>query len=101
FQYGDPITVEKLRQVGKAESGIRALGIRGFRVRHHDDIARLEIPEDLLVWAIEHRAELTAAVLVAGYRYVTLDLEGFRSGSMNEVLSARIKSTGLRRPGPG
>jgi uncharacterized protein len=101
FQYGDPITVEKLRQVAKAETGLRALGLRGFRVRHHDDIARLEIPLNQLDVAIEQRDAVVDAIQAAGYRYVTLDLEGFRSGSMNEVLSARIKSTGLRRPGAG
>ena len=101
FQYGDPITVEKLRKVGKAETGLRALGLHGFRVRHHDDIARLEIPADHLAWVVEHRAEVVACVRQAGYAYVTLDLEGFRSGSMNEVLNARVKSTGLRRQSAG
>ncbi len=101
FQYGDPITVEKLRQVGKAESGLRKLGFRGFRVRHHDDIARLEIPLDQVVSAMEQREAIVLAVREAGYQYVTLDLEGFRSGSMNEVLSARIKSTGLRGTSAG
>ena len=101
FQYGDPITVEKLRKVATAETGLRALGLRGFRVRHHDEIARLEIPLDQVQVAMEQRDAVVAAVQAAGYRYVTLDLEGFRSGSMNEVLSARVKSTGLRRPGPG
>lgn len=101
FQYGDPITVEKLRQVGKAESGLRKLGFRGFRVRHHDEIARLEIPVEQISSAMEQRDAIVDAVREAGYRYVTLDLEGFRSGSMNEVLSARIKSTGLRGTGAG
>jgi uncharacterized protein len=101
FQYGDPITVEKLRQVGKAESGLRALGLRGFRVRHHGDTARLEIPAEMLAWVVEHREEVVTGVKAAGYDYVALDLEGFRSGSMNEVLHARVKSAGLRRPGPG
>lgn len=98
FQYGDPITVEKLRQVGAAEKALRNLGLRGFRVRHHDDIARLEIPLDQISIAIEHRDEIVESIKRAGYRYVTLDLEGFRSGSMNEVLNARVKSAGLRRP---
>jgi pyridinium-3,5-biscarboxylic acid mononucleotide sulfurtransferase len=97
FQYGDPITVEKLRQVATAESGLRALGLKGFRVRHHDETARLEIPPDQFPQVVELRSEIVEAVRRAGYRYVTLDLEGFRSGSMNEVLNARVKSAGLRR----
>lgn len=97
FQYGDPITVEKLRQVGAAESGLRRLGLRGFRVRHHNEIARLEIPLDVFPFVLEHRTEIVDCIRRAGYGYVTLDLEGFRSGSMNEVLNARIKSAGLRR----
>lgn len=99
FQYGDPITVEKLRQVGAAESGLRRLGLRGFRVRHHDEIARLELPLDKFPFILEHRTEVVDCIRQAGYRYVTLDLEGFRSGSMNEVLNARVKSAGLRRSG--
>jgi pyridinium-3,5-biscarboxylic acid mononucleotide sulfurtransferase len=97
FQYGDPITVEKLRQVATAESGLRALGLKGFRIRHHEETARLEIPPDQFQVVLEQRSEIVEAVRRAGYRYVTLDLEGFRSGSMNEVLNARVKSAGLRR----
>lgn len=100
FAYGDPITVEKLRRVSTAESGLRELGLRGFRVRHHGDIARLEIPVDRIAEVVERRDEVTAAVKAAGYAYVALDLDGFRSGSMNEVLHARVKSAGLRGPGP-
>ena len=99
FQYGDPITVEKLRQVGAAEKGLRLLGLKGFRVRHHDDIARLEIPPEQFPFVVEHRSKILECVKRAGYGYVTLDLDGFRSGSMNEVLNARVKSAGLRRPG--
>jgi pyridinium-3,5-biscarboxylic acid mononucleotide sulfurtransferase len=99
FQYGDPITVEKLRQVGAAEKALRHFGLRGFRVRHHGEIARLEVPLDQFPLLLEHQLEIVAGVRQAGYRYVTLDLEGFRSGSMNEVLNARVKSVGLRRSG--
>jgi uncharacterized protein len=99
FQYGDRITVEKLRKVGSAESGLRRLGLRGFRVRHHDEIARLEIPVEQFGFVLEHRAEILDCIKQAGYGYVTLDLDGFRSGSMNEVLNARVKSAGLRRTG--
>jgi uncharacterized protein len=97
FQYGDPITVEKLRQVATAEKVLRARGMRGFRVRHHGEVARLEIPPEYLPEVLEHRHEIVEGIKAAGYRFVTLDLEGFRSGSMNGVLNARVKSAGLRR----
>jgi pyridinium-3,5-biscarboxylic acid mononucleotide sulfurtransferase len=99
FAYGDPITVEKLRQVAAAESAVRSLGFKGFRVRHHDDIARLEVPRDQFARAIECADELVEALRDAGYRHAVLDLAGYRSGSTNEVLNARLKSRGLRRPG--
>jgi uncharacterized protein len=98
FAYGDPITVEKLKQVATAETFLRSLGFRGFRVRHHDTVARLEIPADQIADVVERREEIVAGVKAAGYDYVALDLEGFRSGSMNEVLDARLKQSGLRRP---
>jgi uncharacterized protein len=98
FAYGDPITVEKLRQVAAAESAVRRLGFRGFRVRHHDDLARIELPRDQFELAAERAEELVDVVRGAGYRHVVLDLAGYRSGSMNEVLDARLKSRGLRRP---
>lgn len=99
FAYGDPITVEKLRQVSTAETFLRGLGYRGFRVRHHDTVARLEFPLELIPELLERRDEIVAGVRAAGYQYVTIDLDGFRSGSMNEVLNARLKQGGLRRPG--
>jgi uncharacterized protein len=99
FAYGDPITVEKLRQVAAAESAVRGLGFSGFRVRHHEDIARLEIPRDQFARAVECADELVDALRGAGYRHALLDLAGYRSGSSNEVLNARLKSRGLRRPG--
>jgi uncharacterized protein len=99
FAYGDPITVEKLRQVAAAESAVRNLGLRGFRVRHHGEMARLEVPRDQFARSIECADELVDALRNAGYRHVVLDLAGYRSGSTNEVLHARLKSRGLRRPG--
>jgi uncharacterized protein len=99
FAYGDPITVEKLKLVAAAESALRSLGFRGFRVRHHDGIARLEIPRDQFALALERADALVEAVQRAGYQHVVLDLAGYRSGSMNEVLHARVKSLGLRRSG--
>jgi uncharacterized protein len=99
FAYGDPITVEKLKQVAAAESAVRSLGFRGFRVRHHGGIARLEIPREQFALAVERADALVEAVQSAGYQHVVLDLAGYRSGSMNEVLNARVKSLGLRRSG--
>jgi pyridinium-3,5-biscarboxylic acid mononucleotide sulfurtransferase len=101
FTYGDPITVEKLRQVATAESFLRGLGYRGFRVRHHGEIARLEVPVELLPEFVARREELVAGIKAAGYSYVALDLEGYRTGSMNvglEELHARLQPGGLRRP---
>jgi uncharacterized protein len=99
FAYGDPITVEKLRQVAAAESSVRALGFSGFRVRHHDHIARLEVSQDQFAHALECAEELVGALRRTGYQHAVLDLAGYRSGSSNEVLNARLKSRGLRRPG--
>lgn len=96
FAYGDPITVEKLKRVADAESGLRRLGFRGFRVRHHGSLARLELPEDRMAEALARHAEVVAAIKGAGYQYVALDLEGYRAGSQNEVLHARLQPGGLR-----
>ena len=89
--YGTPVTVKALRQIGRAERALRALGFRRVRVRHHETIARLELdPDDfprLLDPAL--RARVIAAVRDAGYPLVTLDLQGYRSGSMNEALLRR------------
>ncbi|MFT4038533.1 MAG: ATP-dependent sacrificial sulfur transferase LarE [Thermomicrobiales bacterium] len=98
FAYGDPITVEKLRQVATAESALRKLGLRGFRVRHDDETARLEVPREQFAVAIEVADDIVEAVRASGYRHVVLDLAGYRSGSMNEVLNARLKSRRLRGP---
>lgn len=91
FAYGDPITVEKLSQVGRAERALSRLGFRGARVRHHDTVARIEVPPERLEDAFGAREALVEAVRLAGYQYVTLDLEGYRTGSQNEVLHARLK----------
>jgi uncharacterized protein len=91
FSYGDKITVEKLGKVARAESGIRALGFRGFRLRHHDVLARIEFrPEDLDV-AFAQRSAIIAAVKGAGYRFVAIDLEGYRTGNMNQDVPPRLR----------
>jgi uncharacterized protein len=86
FPYGQLITLEKLTAVEEAEQFLRNQGIRVFRVRHHDKIARIEVlPDDMLRLAQEPlRSKLVAHFKTLGYTYVTLDLAGFRSGSMNE-----------------
>lgn len=88
FPYGEAITAEKLRQVAEAEALLHRLGYRQCRVRHHGRIARIEVPtEEVATVTEEHRRrELVRGLKELGFAYVTLDLEGYRSGSMNEVL---------------
>lgn len=83
FAFGDPITVEKLQQVSSAESGIRQLGFLGFRLRHHGQVARLEFVETDIERALLNRKAIVRATKDAGYRFVTLDLEGYKAGNMN------------------
>ncbi len=89
FQYGEAITAEKLRQVDAAEAFVRGLGFRQFRVRHHDRLARLELAPDeiALLWENGRHEAIVKRFRELGYGYVTLDLQGFRSGSANEVLA--------------
>lgn len=88
FPYGDRITPEKIAQVEKAESGLRELGFRQLRVRHHGDVARIEVPNTDIARLVDEETaqQVIARMKEAGFTYVTIDLEGFRSGSMNEVL---------------
>jgi uncharacterized protein len=88
--YGRPVTREALAQVEQGEDALRALGFRQFRVRHHGEIVRVEIARDEMPHALspEMAAEFTRLFKRLGFTYVTLDLEGFRSGSMNAVLPA-------------
>lgn len=90
FPYGDRITPEKIAQVEKAESGLRELGFRQLRVRHHGDVARIEVPKADIARLVdgETAQQVIARMKEAGFTYVTIDLEGFRSGSMNEVLES-------------
>jgi uncharacterized protein len=81
--FGTPVTVGVLSSVAAAESALRALGFRQLRVRHYGDLARIELEVAELERAVRERAAVVAAVRGAGYRWVTLDLEGFRSGSLN------------------
>lgn len=81
--YGTEVSVSLLGQVDRAESALRRLGFRQLRVRHYDDTARIEVPLDDLDAVVRRREAVVAAVRSQGYRYVTLDLEGFRSGNLN------------------
>ena len=87
--YGTSVTPKLLSQIERAEAALFDLGFRELRVRHHGDVARLEVPEVDLARALTRRSEITAALRRTGYTYITLDLDGLRSGSLNEVLSAR------------
>jgi len=93
FQYGETITPEKLRRIDAAEAFIRTLGFRQFRVRHHDRLARLELPLEEMARLFEdgRQAALVKRFRELGYLYVTLDLQGFRSGSANEILKWTAK----------
>jgi len=90
IEYGRPVTREALEMVERGEDSIRALGFRQFRVRHHGDIVRIEIAKEELDRALNPAtaAQFTAIFKELGFRFVTLDLEGFRSGSMNALLPA-------------
>ena len=81
--------MERLSQVERAEALLRAEGLRELRVRHHDDIARIEVPPEALPRLVddpERRRRIVDGIKALGFAFVTLDLEGFRSGSMNEAL---------------
>jgi uncharacterized protein len=85
--YGTEVTVEALQRIGAAEAFLRSLGLRQLRVRHHGDVARIEVEPDSLTAVVAQREQIVEQMKTLGYQYVTLDLAGFRSGSMNEVLS--------------
>ncbi len=97
FPYGSTITEEKLAAVETMENTLRENGIVQYRVRHHGDTARIEVvPEDLPKLCTEPiRSRLLARAKEAGYLYATIDLKGYRMGSMNETLSAEEKSEAL------
>ncbi len=92
--YGTPVTVETLSKIERAEDFLRNLGLREFRARHHDKLCRVEASEADMETAFRRREEIVAGLKKIGYLWVSLDLTGLRSGSLNEVL----KSTGQRAP---
>lgn len=85
--YGTPVTIGRLTAVAAAEEALHRLGFRQVRVRHYGDVARIELDSADLALALSRRLDIVSAIKAAGYRFVTLDLEGFRSGSLNQVLS--------------
>jgi uncharacterized protein len=98
IEYGRPVTREALAAVEKGEDALRDLGFRQVRVRHHGEIVRIEIAREELRRALDPAmaAEFTRIFKALGFKFVTLDLEGFRSGSMNALLPAEDL---LRRAG--
>jgi pyridinium-3,5-biscarboxylic acid mononucleotide sulfurtransferase len=89
--YGTPVTIQTIKRVETGEEELKALGFRQFRVRFHDEIVRIEIDRAEMEKALtlEMAGKLTAIFKALGFKYVTLDLEGYRQGSLNEVLPLR------------
>jgi uncharacterized protein len=84
--YGERITEEKLNRIEKSENFLRDLGLSQLRVRHHDSTARIEVPQEEMHTILENRAQVVEELKNLGFAYVTLDMQGYRSGSMDEVL---------------
>jgi uncharacterized protein len=87
--HGTPVTLGVLATVERAEQAVRTLGFRDLRVRHYGDLARIEVPAGDIDRLVARRDDVVAAVRAAGYRYVTLDLEGLRSGNLAAAAAAR------------
>jgi pyridinium-3,5-biscarboxylic acid mononucleotide sulfurtransferase len=92
IEYGRRVTPENLRMVEEAEDALHALGLKRFRVRHHGAVARIEIAEEELAAALDVSImrRISSAVRKAGFQYVAIDCDGYRSGSMNEVLPIEV-----------
>ncbi len=93
FPYGQEITPEKLAQVARAEEFLREQGFRQVRVRHHGEIARLEVGQQEMERAFALREQISAELREAGFLYVALDLSGYESGSLNAALGKKNKKT--------
>ncbi len=87
--YGTPVTIETLERIAQAEAFLHSLGLRQVRVRHHEVVARIETDEAGLERLIAHREAVVRRLKELGYLYVTLDLAGYRQGSLNEALARR------------
>jgi uncharacterized protein len=83
--YGTEVTVDALRQIEAAEAAVKALGFRQVRVRHHGDVARIEVEPAEIARLLEHREQIVDALRAAGYKFVSLDLEGYATGSLNRT----------------
>ncbi len=96
--YGIPVTVETLSKIEQAEDYLRGLGLKEVRARHHDRLCRIEVGEDEIDFAFGHRKEIVAAVKKIGYLWVSLDMSGLRSGSLNDQLNLTetVLKAGLR-----
>jgi uncharacterized protein len=95
FPYGQQITAEALARINKAESFIRSLGVKDLRVRNHSETARIEVLPDEFHGMMENREKIINHLKSLGFKYITLDLQGFRSGSANEVLPDKdLKNSG-------
>ena len=86
ISYGEEITTEKLKRIEEAESFILSSGLRQVRVRCHKDVARIEVEKEEIEKVINFRKEIVRRLKKVGFKYITLDLEGYRSGSMDEAL---------------
>ncbi|MFC4768082.1 ATP-dependent sacrificial sulfur transferase LarE [Effusibacillus consociatus] len=84
--YGNIITMEKVEQLDRGEEALRKMGFRQLRIRHHDTIARIEVPREEFALVLQMADQITEVLKGEGFAYVTLDLQGYRSGSMNETL---------------
>ena len=91
--YGTPVTIETLSKIERAEEFLRSLGMREFRARHHDKLCRVEACEADMEIAFHRRGEIVAGLKKIGYLWVSLDLAGLRSGSLNEALNAKATNT--------
>ncbi len=88
FPYGEQITEDRLHRVARAENALRAMGLRQFRVRAHGDVARIEVEPEEMDRAWEMREVVAVAMKTAGFTFVAQDLDGYRTGALNEALSA-------------
>ncbi|MEJ7479642.1 ATP-dependent sacrificial sulfur transferase LarE [Staphylococcus pasteuri] len=87
--YGEPLSFSKVNKVNEAEKYILSLGVNNVRVRYHQNIARIEVEDDALSTVIQNKTNITLRLKELGFDYVTIDLEGYRTGSMNEVINTK------------
>ena len=95
ISYGEEITAHKLNQVEQAEEFLKSLGFVEFRLRHHGQLARIEVHQDDIAKVVALRQKIAAKLKSLGFKFVSVDLQGFRSGSLNEVLSKEDKQKNL------